>query len=154
MLFRSTGEVDDLIAYYTFDSATGPTLSDHSGHGNQLDIENARYVLSTAPVGVDIPQARSALAGISTRFNERINSRPAVQEYADMQVDRDGNLIGIFKRFYTYIQDGRWRLVTGFKVGDMVTEWIGQVQFAPQLIGYIEGAPPVPGENQIGRAHV
>jgi hypothetical protein len=29
----------------------------------------------------------------------------------------------------------------------MYTEWVGQVQFQPQLMGYIEGAPPIPGEN-------
>ena len=26
-------------------------------------------------------------------------------------------------------------------------EWVGQAQFGPQLIGYIEDAPPVPSEN-------
>ncbi|MFH8336339.1 hypothetical protein [Streptomyces sp. AM6-12] len=32
-------------------------------------------------------------------------------------------------------------------MGDLVTEWVGQAQFDPQLMGYIEGAPPVPSEN-------
>ncbi len=55
---------------------------------------------------------------------------------------------GVFKRCYGYIDDaGGWNLITGFKVGDMRNEWVGQVQFAPQLIGFMEGAPPVPSEN-------
>ena len=37
--------------------------------------------------------------------------------------------------------------ITGFKVGDLSVEWVGQAQFDPQLMGYIEGAPPVPSEN-------
>ena len=55
--------------------------------------------------------------------------------------------MGVFKRCYAVVSDGQWQLVTGFKVGDMVTEWVGQAQFDPQLMGYIEGAPPVPSEN-------
>ena len=56
--------------------------------------------------------------------------------------------MGVFKRCYGYVDAaGGWNLITGFKVGDMTTEWVGQVQFAPQLIGFMEGAPPVPSEN-------
>jgi hypothetical protein len=109
--------------------------------------KSANHVLSTAPIGEDTPQVRSALAGIRTPFSGKIKSTPAVQEYGDMQYDSRGNLIGVFKRSYSYILDGNWQIITGYKVGDMVTEWIGQVQFAPQVTGFIEGAPPVPGEN-------
>ncbi|NIV32885.1 MAG: hypothetical protein GWN58_26585, partial [Anaerolineae bacterium] len=42
---------------------------------------------------------------------------------------------------------GPIQLVTGFKVGDLELNFVGQVQTAPTLIGYIEGAPPVPSEN-------
>jgi hypothetical protein len=51
------------------------------------------------------------------------------------------------KRCYSYIKNGQWYLVTGYKVGNLITEWIGQVQFNPELKGYVEGAPPVPSEN-------
>ena len=79
---------------------------------------------------------RSALAGVRTTFSGLIGSRPAVQEYADLQVDNRGNLAGVLKRCYSYVNDGKWTLITGFKVGDLTTEWIGQVQFAPQLKGF------------------
>ncbi|HSG44004.1 MAG TPA: LamG-like jellyroll fold domain-containing protein [Anaerolineales bacterium] len=145
---RILGEKEDLIAYYTFDAETEDQISDYSLRGNHLNLSSgAAHVLSTAPVGDDTPQVRSALAGIRTPFSGKVGSTPVVQEYADMQQDNQGNLIGVFKRCYSYIQDGKWQIITGYKVGDMVTEWIGQVQFAPQLIGFIEGAPPVPSEN-------
>ena len=38
-------------------------------------------------------------------------------------------------------------MFTGYKVGNLISEWIGQAQFNPQVIGYIEGTPPVPSEN-------
>ena len=150
---RLDGEQEDLLAYYTFDPVLpmpvgAPTvLADVSGRGNDLSINGAQFVLSTAPIGGDTPQVRSALAGVRTLFNDLIQSSPAVQEYGDLQTDAQGNLAGVLKRCYAYIKQGQWQLITGFKVGNLVTEWIGQVQFAPQLIGFIEGAPPVPSEN-------
>ena len=64
-----------------------------------------------------------------------------------MQYDSSGDTIGIMKRCYAYIKDGQWHLLTGYKVGNLITEWISQAQFNPQIIGFIEGAPPVPSEN-------
>jgi len=145
---RLNGELEDLLAYYTFDAETGGGMKDQSLSGNHLTVEGAPfYILSTAPVGDDTPQVRSALASVRTPFSGLIQSRPGVQEYGDMQYDSHGNLVGVFKRCYGFIKDGGWQLVTGFKVGDLVTEWIGQIQYAPQLMGFIEGAPPVPSEN-------
>ncbi|PSR19015.1 hypothetical protein C8255_04520 [filamentous cyanobacterium CCP3] len=138
---------EDLIAYYPFDTQKAGVLSDYSLLGNDLVPHSAQFVLSTAPIGEDTPQVRSALAGVRTPFSDRLQSSPAVQEYGDLQTDVDGNLFGIYKRCYGLIKDGQWELITGFKVGELVTEWVGQVQFDPQLIGFIEGSPPVPGEN-------
>lgn len=159
-LFRRLMGRDDLIAYYTFDpalsseSSTGLMLDDQSFQGHHLTIIGASHILSTAPIAEDIPQVRSALAGVKTAFHDLIQSPPSIQEYGDLQYDALGNLVGVFKRCYSFIKDGQWQLVTGFKVGDLVTEWIGQMQTAPQLIGYIEGAPPVPSENLTGTGYV
>ena len=46
------------------------------------------------------------------------------------------------------ISERTWELYPGFKVGDLNTIYAGQVQTAPSVIGFIEGAPPVPSENQ------
>jgi hypothetical protein len=148
---RLKGEKEDLIANYTFDSDEDERVLDYSLFGNHLALGKDRNrptsVLSTAPVGYDTAQVRSALAGIETQFNGFLHSRPAIQEYGDTQTDAAGNMTGVLKRCYGYIENGQWHLITGFKVGNLVTEWIGQVQFAPQIVGYVEGAPPVPSEN-------
>jgi hypothetical protein len=148
---RIKGEKQDLIANYTFDLESKTELFDQSLMGNHLTLgvneSKPTSVLSTAPIGQDTAIIRSALAGVITQFHDTINSAPGVQEYSDLQYDLEGNLIGVQKRCYNYIKNGQWHLLTGYKVGNLITEWIGQVQAAPQIIGYIEGAPPVPSEN-------
>ena len=149
---RLKGEKKDLIANYSFDDISSTEVKDAGLKSSHLTLPSAagqrpNQVLSTAPISNDTAQVRSALAGIKTDFHEQIDGRPAAAEYADMQRLEDGSLIGVHKRCYAYTKDGKWLLLTGYKVGNLVTEWIGQAQFDPQVIGYIEGAPPVPSEN-------
>ncbi|KAJ9618074.1 hypothetical protein H2203_009255 [Taxawa tesnikishii (nom. ined.)] len=67
-----------------------------------------------------------------------------------MQLGANGTFEGSFKRAYSFIDNtGTWRLDTGFRIGTLLTEWVSQVQTSPTLIGYIEGAPPVPAENYV-----
>jgi len=150
MFHRLTGERDDLVAYYTFDAEPNARLIDEGPRGNDLVVQSGTYPVSTAPVGDDVPQARDVLGGVTTSFNVTIDGRPGTAEYAALETDAGGRRTGVFKRCHAYVRDGAWQLVTGFKVGDVVTEWVGQAQFDPQLIGYVEGAPPVPAENLTG----
>ncbi|GAA2230912.1 hypothetical protein GCM10010232_16640 [Streptomyces amakusaensis] len=155
---RLKGDKQDLIGYWPFDSdsttATAETVRDHSLRGNHLglgtDATRPRVVLSTAPVSSDTSAVRSALAGVRTPFHQSISAPPGSVEYADLQYTASGEASGVLKRAYTHLSDGAWHLTTGYKVGELVSEWVGQVQFDPQLIGYIEGAPPVPSENLTG----
>ncbi|MER5766572.1 LamG domain-containing protein [Streptomyces sp. NPDC001985] len=157
---RLKGDKQDLLGYWPFDSdsttATTDAVADLSLRGNHLDpgtdATRPRIVLSTAPVSADTAAVRSALAGVRTFFQERVSSPPAAAEYADLQYTPDGQAQGVLKRAYTHTTDGAWHLITGYKVGDLITEWVSQVQFDPQLIGYIEGAPPVPSENLTGKS--
>ncbi|MGB1091212.1 MAG: hypothetical protein ACPGYX_03735, partial [Oceanobacter sp.] len=154
MYGRLTGNFDQLLANYAFDTKMeGTSLSDSSRNSIELTDNNKKYfdqVLSTAPVSTEIPAVRSALTGVITGYEETLNSSPGIVEYGDFQKDDNGLIKGVLKRCYSYIdQDGNWHRVTGYKVGDLVSQWYSQVQFDPQVIGFIEGAPPVPGENNI-----
>ncbi|MET8542796.1 LamG domain-containing protein [Kitasatospora sp. NPDC004799] len=155
---RLRGEKQDLLGYWPFDrDSTEPgttSVRDEGLRGNNLDFpaKRPRILLSTAPVSTDTAQVRSALADVRTPFHDTIAGAPAVTEYADLQYDAKGEALGVLKRCYGFIRDGRWHLVTGYKVGDLTTEWVGQAQFAPQLVGYVEGAPPVPSENLTDKA--
>lgn len=153
---RLKGEKQDLVGYWPFDrDSTAPTATevhDEGLRGNHLEFPSARPrpMLSNAPIATDTAQVRSALAAIRTPFHDMIGATPAVGEYADMQQTVKGEPFGVLKRCYSYLRQGRWHLVTGYKVGNLVSEWVGQAQFDPQLIGYIESAPPVPSENLTG----
>ncbi|GAA0279195.1 hypothetical protein GCM10009527_089440 [Actinomadura nitritigenes] len=150
MFRRLAGERDDLVAYYTFDAEPNARLADEGPLGNDLVVRSGTYPVSTAPVGDEVPQARDVLGGVTTSFNVTVDGRTGAAEYAALETDANGRRTGVFKRCHAYVRDGAWQLVTGFKVGDVVTEWVGQAQFDPQLVGYVEGAPPVPAENLTG----
>ncbi|WP_405639859.1 LamG-like jellyroll fold domain-containing protein [Streptomyces uncialis] len=155
---RLKGDKQDLLGYWPFDAAsttaTAEAVRDHSLRGNDLDPGNdttrPEIVLSTAPVSTDTAAVRSALAGVRTAFHQLVSAPPAATEYADLQYTPSGEASGVLKRAYSHLLNGSWHLTTGYKVGDLISEWVSQVQFDPQLIGYIEGAPPVPSENLTG----
>ncbi|MGW4645492.1 LamG-like jellyroll fold domain-containing protein [Kitasatospora sp. NPDC004289] len=155
---RLRGEKQDLLGYWPFDrDSTEPgttSVRDEGLRGNNLGFsaKRPRVLLSTAPVSTDTAQVRSALADVRTPFHDTIAGAPAVTEYADLQFDAKGEALGVLKRCYAFVRDGRWHLVTGYKVGGLTTEWVGQAQFAPQLVGFVEGAPPVPSENLTDKA--
>ncbi|MEV0992496.1 LamG domain-containing protein [Streptomyces sp. NPDC049949] len=150
---RLHGGKQDLLGYWPFDrDSTTPgtsTVRDEGLRGNNLGLSptRPRILLSTAPVSTDTAQVRSALADVRTPFHDTIAGAPGATEYADLQFDAKGEALGVLKRCYGFVRSGRWHLVTGYKVGDLTTEWVGQAQFDPQLMGYVEGAPPVPSEN-------
>lgn len=160
---RVMGEgADRMIAYYPVDGlgsargALGPTgdrLHDRSGAGNDLVLVDGERVVSDAPVGDDVPHVANALCPVGPAEVATIHGRPAVIEYGTMEPESGGTLRGALRRCYSILRPGgRWELITGFKVGDLETEWVSQVQSDPQLIGYVEGAPPVPRENLGQRA--
>ncbi|GAA0270692.1 hypothetical protein GCM10010302_05320 [Streptomyces polychromogenes] len=150
---RLRGDKQDLLGYWPFDrDSTEPgttSVRDEGLRGNDLHFSptRPRILLSTAPISADTAQVRSALADVRTPFHSTIAGAPGATEYADLQYDAKGQAMGVLKRCYGFVRDGRWHLITGYKVGDLITEWVGQAQFDPQLMGFIEGAPPVPSEN-------
>ncbi|MFJ5546808.1 LamG-like jellyroll fold domain-containing protein [Streptomyces sp. NPDC093225] len=158
MFGRLTGEAADLLAYYPFDdestTADAAELRDHGPRALHLALPPGADgrpdpLMSTAPISSETPEVRPVFVTAQDRFVQTIGATPAVSEYADLQRLSDRSTRGVLKRAYAYLQDGTWNLITGYKLGDLVSEWVGQAQFAPQLMGYIEGAPPIPAENLI-----
>ncbi|KAF5705139.1 hypothetical protein FMUND_12218 [Fusarium mundagurra] len=160
---RLTEVTSDIAIYLPFDEA-GNTAIDTAGQGQNtilVDKSVNRYSLtpllgagirkkaSEAPVGLDSPCVNQSLGAISGELRGVIISAgPSVAEYGDLQADSSGSMGGSYKRAYSYIEDnGKWCLVTGFRIGALKTEWVGHVQTDPTLIGFIEGAPPIPSEN-------
>lgn len=144
---KEAGEYEDLVKW----------VRDGSGNRNNLllwgsGIGTVNRVISTAPIGKELALVRGALRGSENPFNAYsfIAGRPAVTEYADTQYDNLGNPRAVLKRIYSYVgADGALHRVTGHFVATLRTEWVSQQQGAPKVLGYIEGAPPIPSENCI-----
>ena len=148
------GDRRQLLAYYEFDNdpmvQNEIQVKDGSLRGNHLASSaraDIQHVFSSAPIADDAILVRNVLGSVPNRFQQRIDGRPAIAEYADLQTSQTGEVSGIHKRCYCFVRNRNWHLFTGYKVGTLITEWISQVQFDPQIVGYIEGAPPTPSEN-------
>ncbi len=171
-----SGSQTGLLALWPMNNVSGTSLVDRTGRNSvtigsygaafaasQLNATSLAPVaplqpapvLSSAPVGADAPEIANPFNGndadcaghVSNPLG--INLPISAEEYGVVEADADGDAVGVLKRGYSLIKNGAWLLAGGCKVADLLLEWIGQVQFNPQLMGYIEGAPPVPGENLI-----
>jgi len=147
------GNEPHLMGYWNFDSGSGRTVVDGTGRGNNAVFFTSdpnivpQWIESTAPVSDEAPPVRNALGGPRTIQTASIAGGPSVFEYADSQRDSSGALFSVMKRAYLYRETGALIPWTGYKVGDLKQVYLGQVQTKPTLIGYIEGAPPLPSEN-------
>ncbi len=156
-MYRSlSGAETGLAGYWRFDTGSGMEVVDATGNGNdgKLGADDNQplpsWVPSQAPISNEAGAVYNALSNREpTEFNEPIVGVPAVIEYADLQTDAYGTIFSVMKRCYAAsVPNGSLQLITGYKVGDLDTVLVGQVQTEPKIIGYFEGAPPIPSENQ------
>lgn len=163
---RLTEIPSEMAVYLPFDDAAAEISPDTAGQGDNAILFDASVncchltplfgaatikIASEAPIGHDSPCVNHTLGAIAGQSRGVTTcAGPSVAEYGDVQVGVSGAMEGSFKRAYSYIEEnGKWCLVTGFRIGALKTEWVGQVQTAPTLIGFIEGAPPLPVDTFI-----
>jgi hypothetical protein len=147
------GDEKGLVGYWTLDEGNGDVIEDRRTNGNHATISAAAadgfWQASGAPIGNEVPRVRNTLPE-GAQPSDCVGTGTALSgaEYGDLQTNAKGLLRGVLKRCYAYINaDRHLALLTGFKVGDLAMDYLGQVQTRPTLIGYIEGAPPLPSEN-------
>ncbi|WP_019864259.1 LamG-like jellyroll fold domain-containing protein [Methylovulum miyakonense] len=139
------GDESGLVGYWNFDNNT---FNDQTGNGNNgVGIgQTPTFVASAAPVSNEGPSVLNVYGGQATTFQSSLSGTPAIIEFADVDRGADGTLVSTLQRGY-YFVDGFLNITPGFRVGDLRMIYLGQVQTAPTLVGFIEGAPPVPSEN-------
>ncbi|MBK8265243.1 MAG: hypothetical protein IPK80_28425 [Nannocystis sp.] len=125
-----TGREGGLVGYWdTQDAADGgPRVRDRAG---------ARDALVHGPVDRVACPPLSAADGVVTC------------EYATIGVDpRDLSAKqSMMRRLRVFSRGGAVNVWHGQRIEEMTLTWVGNAQFNPTLVGYIEGAPPVPSEN-------
>ena len=129
-----SGNEPGLLAYYPMSEATGVEVRDHSGNGYNATVSGANWWGCTAPIGkVDNPSSVDALVSA---------------EYSTVTVESSTKTkVAIMRRFFAYPTTNGVTLLPDKRIETLELKWIGNAQFAPTLLGYIEGPPPVPSEN-------
>lgn len=152
-----TGAEPELLGYWRFDAGSGDVVADRTVHRGDAHCFDAAgkpaligWTLSGAPIGFDAPIVNDALDTRPSPEAVELSAATAtttVFEYGDTLTLPDGTVQGVLKRSYVYEGISGLDDETGYKVGDLVRTYIGQIQTDPSVIGYIEGAPPLPSEN-------
>lgn len=153
MYTRLSGSEAKLAALWPMADGSSDVISDLSGGG-----ANGRWVgssavppwqTSLAPIGQDPPDVRPALGGVGLPQNRLGPYAPGVGRYGVLDIDARGDMGATLQQAYAFtaLPSNDLTFVSGFKVGDLDLQFVGQAQMAPTLIGYIEGAPPLPAEN-------
>jgi len=152
MFTRLSGNTPGLAAFWGLDNGSGSEIADISGWGNTgtwIGGANPVWITSTAPVGLEEPAIQSVPGDVAKPENLTTNYAPVVSRYGQTQVDARGNLYASMLQTLAVVdaQDSEVCLFSDFKIGDLILQFIGQAQVDPTLIGFIEGAPPLPAEN-------
>jgi hypothetical protein len=71
----------------------------------------------------------------------------APTEHSTLGVGPRGERVATMRRLSVAPEAAGVRVLADLRVESLELLWIGNGQFAPTLLGYIEGPPPVPGEN-------
>ncbi|MEM8778235.1 MAG: LamG-like jellyroll fold domain-containing protein [Cyanobacteria bacterium P01_G01_bin.49] len=131
MQFRLTSQESDLVAYWPL---------------NQLDM------MQDPPTVADLTDNPSGIVRDAVIVDDNalslLNSALISSEYSTIGIDPDtGRKSAIMRRFFALPVLNGIQLFSEKRVEALELRWIGNAQFAPTLLGYIEGAPPVPSEN-------
>lgn len=129
-----SGNEPGLIAYYPMDEATGVEVRDHSGNGHNATVAGASWWGCTAAIGkIDNPGSADAVV---------------CAEYSTVTLSSFSQAkVAIMRRFFAYAATSGVTLLPDQRIETLELKWIGNAQFAPTLLGYMEGPPPVPSEN-------
>lgn len=139
----SEGAERNLLACWDF-SGRG---QDITGGGNDPvpPIAPARLAPSDAPISNEGPYVRNAYGGRVTNASMSAPGRIAVGNYVDVASPGTDAQQTVLKR--QFVMEPGQTFTAPIQIGELALIFIGQVQTDPTLIGYIEGAPPVPSEN-------
>lgn len=128
---RLSGKEPNLVAYYPLNQITreGSTqkVLDLAGNNGGIVKEAITVDDNTLPIGGD------ALV---------------CNDYSSVTVESNTKRkVALMRRFFAYPTTNGATLLPDKRIEALELKWIGNAQFAPTLLGYIEGAPPVPSEN-------
>jgi hypothetical protein len=127
---RLSGTEANLIAYYPLDEL--------SSDNKVADRKAGQLVGTLAGSARLLATSTLPMAGADSLVTA---------EYSSVEVSGEGKKQALMRRFLGYAAGSDVTLLPEQRVEELSLQWIGNTQINPTLLGYIEGAPPVPSEN-------
>ncbi|MCF3609285.1 LamG domain-containing protein [Planktothrix agardhii 1033] len=131
MYQRLTGKEANLVAYYPLNE-----IRSEGSVQKVLDLVANNHGTVIEAITVDdqtLPIVPSSLLS---------------NEYSSVSLDSNTKRkVAMMRRFFAHPSPNGVTLLPDKRVEALELKWIGNAQFAPTLLGYIEGPPPVPSEN-------
>lgn len=132
-----SGNEPGLLAYYPLSEGTDVLARDRTGI-NDGQIRGGTWWACTAPIG-------------ALRDGQATHDAVVSAEYATIAVDPlTQTKQSIMRRMLAVPGGTGAHLLSDKRIELLDRKWVGNGQFAPTLLGYIEGSPPVPSENLTG----
>lgn len=137
-----SGFEQDLVGYWPLNSGSGTTMADNTPRGNNGNWQGGPsgpdWNTESAPVRDEAPPV----------YTQTVSGSPAVVEYGELERGTSGLPTAAVNWCYAYVDSaGALNMLTDFCIGQLDVQYVGQVQTNPTIVGYIEGAPPLPSEN-------
>ncbi|GAA3218703.1 LamG-like jellyroll fold domain-containing protein [Actinocorallia longicatena] len=153
------GDEPGLAGYWPFDDGSGEIIADRTSrgaNGQWIGGGDPAWGPSSVPVALEPLAVTSLPGGIAGDHSRRSAWAPGTAAYGRLEQGARGELLATLKLAFGSIDAdadadaagaGRLELRAGDTLGALDIAYVGQAQMAPTLIGYIEGAPPLPAEN-------
>lgn len=153
-MHQSQAPTKGLKGYYRFNDGSSKRASDLSGYGADVEVVDAdnawiAYDGGAGGLNVPVPVRDEALEVINVTNGYAYPEAEALTLSSSPSVVDD---LANGVRVYSWCQNGNGNtgalnLHSNWSLPGTELVYLGQVQYKPQLVGYIEGAPPVPSEN-------
>lgn len=127
-----SGNEPGLLNYLPMNEATGTDLIDLTGKGRKGVIGVATRWACAAPVGA----IKGRCDGVVSAEYSAVTVDPTTRQKS-----------AIMRSFVGWATDNGVVVLPDKRIEELELVWVGNTQFAPTLLGYIEGAPPIPSEN-------
>ncbi|HRI68312.1 MAG TPA: LamG domain-containing protein [Polyangium sp.] len=134
---RMAGSEYDLLAYYQLDAITTTSTGTKEVTDKKSGLNRGK-LLSATTVSVS-----------KSTVDPPLGAPPELimAEYSATEMTPERTMQVLMRRFYGYAHGMGVRLLPEQRVEELTVQWVGNTQINPTLLGYIEGAPPVPSEN-------
>ncbi|MEM7373068.1 MAG: LamG-like jellyroll fold domain-containing protein [Bacteroidota bacterium] len=133
-----------LVAHWPLDNFQG---------GVSLDKDNQSWQVSSHQECSNLvdPDYPLVIGGTPKIAAANPANAVVINEYSTMRMttfaDGQERLVPMLRRSFAIPSLGGVELLSDQRIEELEKVWIGNAQFNPTLLGYIEGAPPVPSEN-------